>query len=84
MEKLGLNPEYHHDLSLEDLLKRNQMALLHVKQRWLSQQFPHAVVLMGIDTEKEQLILGNPLFGVEAKSFSELKGYWFGEAIFVS
>ncbi len=84
MEKLGLNPEYHHNLTLEELVKRNQMALLHVKQRWLSQQFPHAVVLMDINIEKEELILGNPLFGVEAKPFSELKDYWFGEAIFVS
>ncbi|MDJ0731436.1 MAG: cysteine peptidase family C39 domain-containing protein [Crocosphaera sp.] len=84
MEKLGLNPEYHHDLTLEDLINRQQLALLHVKQRWLSQQFPHAVVLMDIDTENEQLILGNPLFGTEAKPFSELKDYWFGEAIFIS
>ncbi|MGK7940015.1 MAG: cysteine peptidase family C39 domain-containing protein [Crocosphaera sp.] len=84
MKELGLNPEYHHDLTLEELLKRNQMALLHVKQRWLSQQFPHAVVLMEIDTKNQQLILGNPLHGVEFKPFSELKDYWFGEAIFVS
>ncbi|EAZ90659.1 cysteine peptidase family C39 domain-containing protein [Crocosphaera chwakensis] len=84
MEKLGLNPEYYHDLTLEDLLNRKQLALLHVKQRWLSQQFPHAVVLMGVDTEKEELIIGNPLFGTETKPFSELKDYWFGEAIFIS
>ncbi len=84
MEKLGLNPEYHHDLKLEELIKRDQFALLHVKQRWLSQQFPHAVVLMDIDTEKEELVIGNPLFGVETKPFSELEDYWFGEAIFVS
>ncbi len=84
MEKLGLNPEYHHDLTLKDLISRKQLALLHVKQRWLSQQFPHAVVLMGIDTEKEELIIGNPLFGTETKPFSELKDYWFGEAIFIS
>lgn len=84
MEKLGLNPDYHHDLTLEDLLNRKQLALLHVKQRWLSQQFPHAVVLMGVDIEKEELIIGNPLFGTETKPFSELKDYWFGEAIFIS
>lgn len=84
MEKLGLNPEYHRNLTLKDLINRKQLALLHVKQRWLSQQFPHAVVLMGIDTEKEELIIGNPLFGTETKPFSELKDYWFGEAIFIS
>jgi hypothetical protein len=84
MEKLGLNPEYYHDLTVEELLKRNQIALLHVKQRWLSQQFPHAVVLLNIDTKNQELILGNPLFGVETKPFSELKDYWFGEVIFVN
>ncbi len=40
MKKLGLNPEYHHDFTVEELLKRNQMALIHVKQRWLSNNFP--------------------------------------------
>ena len=84
MEKLGLNPEYHHDLTLEDLINRQQMALLHVKQRWLSQQFPHAVVLRDVDNENKQLVLGNPLFGTETKPFNELKGYWFGEAIFIN
>lgn len=84
MKKLGLNPDYHHDSTLDDLVNRKQMALLHVKQRWLSQQFPHAVVLMDIDMEKEELILGNPLSGIETKPFSELEGYWFGEAIFIN
>lgn len=84
MEELGLNPDYHHDSTLDELINRKQLALLHVKQRWLSQQFPHAVVLMGIDTDKEELIIGNPLFGTETKPFSELKGYWFGEVIFIS
>ena len=84
MKKLGLNPDYHHDSTLDDLVNRKQMALLHVKKRWLSQQFPHAVVLMDIDMEKEELILGNPLSGIETKPFSELEGYWFGEAIFIN
>ena len=84
MKKLGLNPDYHHDSTLDDLVNRKQMALLHVKQRWLSQQFPHAVVLMDIDMEKEELILGNPLSGIETKPFSELESYWFGEAIFIN
>ncbi|MGB5597022.1 MAG: cysteine peptidase family C39 domain-containing protein [Crocosphaera sp.] len=84
MKKLGLNPEYHHDFTVEELLKRNQMALIHVKQRWLSQQFPHAVVLLKIDHKNQELILGNPLFGLEAKKLTELKDYWFGEVIFVS
>ncbi|CCQ51182.1 cysteine peptidase family C39 domain-containing protein [Crocosphaera watsonii] len=84
MKKLGLNPDYHHDSTLDDLVNRKQMALLHVKQRWLSQQFPHAVVLMDIDMEKEELILGNPLSGIETKPFSELEVYWFGEAIFIN
>ena len=34
MKKLGLNPDYHHDSTLDDLVNRKQMALLHVKQRW--------------------------------------------------
>ena len=84
MKKLGLNPDYHHDSTLDDLVNRKQMALLHVKQRWLSQQFPHAVVLMDIDIENEELILCNPLSGIETKPFSELEGYWFGEAIFIN
>ncbi|MEA5533249.1 papain-like cysteine protease family protein [Crocosphaera sp. XPORK-15E] len=84
MKQLGLNPEYHHDFPLNKLLERHQLALLHVKQRWLSQQFPHAVALLGIDQENQELILGNPLFGVESKKINELEGYWFGEVIFVN
>lgn len=83
MKKLGLNPEYYANLSLKELLKRNQIALLHVREGGISKQFAHSVALLEIDYKNQEVILGNPLFGIQTKAFKKLKDYWFGEVIFV-
>ena len=84
MKKLGLNPEYHHNFTLEALLKRNQKALLHVRQGGIGRQFPHAVALLEINKKNKTVTLGNPLFGTDIRQPEQLKGYWFGEVIFVN
>ncbi len=84
MKKLGLNPEYYANLSLKELLKRNQIALLHVREGGISKQFAHSVALLKIDKKNQEVILGNPLSGIQTKKFKQLKDYWFGEVIFVS
>ena len=84
MKKLGLNPKYHYNLTLKELLKRNQIALLHVRERGISRQFAHSVALLKIDNQNQELILGNPLSGIQIKEFKNLKDYWFGEVIFVN
>ncbi|MGK7940014.1 MAG: hypothetical protein AB4062_07660 [Crocosphaera sp.] len=84
MKKLGLNPEYHSNFSLEQLLKRNQIALLHVRKGGISRQFAHSVALLKIDQKNQELILGNPLSGIQTKEFKRIKDYWFGEVIFVN
>ena len=84
MKKLGLNPEYHNNFSLQELLKRNQIALLHVREGGIALQFAHAVALLEIDQKNQEVILGNPLSGIQTKDFKQFKDYWFGEVIFVS
>ncbi|GBF78792.1 cysteine peptidase family C39 domain-containing protein [Aphanothece sacrum] len=84
MEQLGLNPDYHYDMTLDELIKQNKLALLHVKQRWLSQQFPHAVALLKIDPKNKAFMIGNPLFGLDIVTAEQMKDYWFGEVILVN
>ena len=84
MKKLGLNPEYHNNFTLEQLLKRNQIALLHVREGGIALQFAHSVALLKIDNENQEVILGNPLSGVRIREFDKMKDYWLGEVIFVN
>ncbi|MGK7933557.1 MAG: peptidase C39 [Microcystaceae cyanobacterium] len=85
LKKLDLNPEYHHTLIIEDLMKRNQMALLHVRERLPNnKKLPHAVALLAIQSNPPTLIIGNPLFGIDKRPIEKMKGYWFGEAIFIN
>ena len=87
MEQLNLNPEYHHNLTIEDLFNLKQRALLHVKERNKNDEgvrFAHAVALIAIDPERQLLIIGNPYYGLQIKTVSEMKDYWFGEAITIS
>lgn len=86
MEKLGFNPEYRHDLTIEDLVRLKRPALMHVKEKRKTGKgvrFSHAVAFLAIDPEQELVLIGNPLEGIEVKTFYDLKGYWFGEAILV-
>lgn len=87
MKQLGLNPQYRHNLTINDLIILNQPALLHVKEKRRTGKgvrFSHAVAFLGIDLEKELILIANPLYGMQIKTFSEFKGYWFGEAIMAS
>ena len=87
LKKLDLNPEYRHNLSLQDLSDLRRPALLHVKEKNKNNQgvrFSHAVALLSINLEKELLVIANPLYGIQIKTFREMKEYWFGEAILVN
>jgi len=86
MEKLELNPEYRHNLTIDDLVVLNKPALLHVKEKPKSGKgvrFSHAVALLSIDVQKGLILIGNPLYGMQIKTFEEFDKYWFGEAILV-
>ena len=86
MEKLQLNPQYKHNLTIQDLTELNRPALLHVKEKNKNNEgvrFSHAVALLKIDRERELIVIGNPLYGLQIKTFQEMQGYWYGEAILV-
>ena len=86
MKKLGLQPEYVHNLSLNNLAQTNKLALLHVKEKNLEtgHKFSHAVALLLVNPEEKLLVIGNPLYGVQVKTFAQMKNYWLGEAILVN
>lgn len=84
MEELGLNPEYLHNLTAQELLESDRPALLHVKERNKNDEgvrFAHAVALLAIDKQKQLFVIGNPYYGLQFKTIQDLDGYWFGEAI---
>jgi hypothetical protein len=86
MKKLGLNPQYRHNLSINDLISLNKPALMHVKEKNKTNKgvrFSHAISLLSINPEKELLLIGNPLYGIQIKTFRDMDEYWFGEAILV-
>lgn len=87
MKQLGLNPKYMHNLTIEDLIAIDRPALLHVKEKNQTRQgvrFSHAVAFLVIDAEKELVVIGNPLYGMQIKTFRDLEQYWYGEAILVN
>lgn len=87
MQQLELNPEYRHNLSIEDLISLQKPALLHVKEKNKRQQgvrFSHAVALLDFDAKKERFLIGNPYYGLQSKTISDMQDYWFGEAIVVN
>lgn len=84
MEQLNLNPQYHHNLTVENLFALEQRALLHVKERNKNDEgvrFAHAVALIAIDPQQQLFIIGNPYYGLQIKTVYDMKDYWFGEAI---
>ena len=86
MKKLGLNPQYRHNLSINDLISLNKPALMHVKEKNQTKKgarFSHAIAFLSINPEKELLLIGNPLYGIQIKTFRDMDEYWFGEAILV-
>ena len=86
MAKLGLNPQYRHNLTTEDLVAISKPALMHVKEkrrRGKGVRFSHAVAYLAIDPVREIIVIGNPLYGLQVKTFKDLEEYWFGEVILV-
>ena len=87
MSKLGLNPQYRHNLTIDDLIALNKPALLHVKEKKKTGKgvrFSHAVAFLSINPEKELILIGNPLYGIQIKTYRDFEQYWFGEAILVN
>ncbi|MGF1589009.1 MAG: cysteine peptidase family C39 domain-containing protein [Pleurocapsa sp.] len=86
MKQLNLNPQYRHNLTINDLIVLNQPALMHVKEKrkkGKGVRFSHAVAYLTIDPAKELILIGNPLYGMQIKTFDDLEEYWFGEAILI-
>ena len=85
MKKLGLNPQYQHNLTVNDLIETDKPALLHVKERSPNQgvRFSHAVALLARDSKTKQFLIGNPYYGLQIKTLEDMQDYWFGEAIIV-
>lgn len=86
MQELNLNPEYKHNLKIEDLIETDQLALLHVKERNKDDagvRFAHAVALLATDPQKQLFVIGNPYYGLQIKTARDMQDYWFGEAILV-
>ena len=86
MDKLKLHPKYKHNLSLKDLAQLHKLALLHVKEvnPKNGNQFSHAVALLLINPVEKLVVIGNPLYGIQVKTFADMEDYWLGEAILVN
>jgi hypothetical protein len=87
LTKLGLNPQYRHNLTIDDLISLGHPALMHVKEKNKSGKglrFSHAVAYLAADPTKQLVLIGNPLYGLQIKAFHELDQYWFGEIITVN
>ena len=84
MEQLGLAPQYERNLTISDLVKRRQMAVLHVMEPVSGTRIQHAIALLAIDPLKEKITVANPLSGIQEKRFDEMKDYWLEDAIFVT
>ena len=86
MAKLDLHPQYRHNLTIDDLIALNKTALMHVKEKSKTGKgvrFSHAIALLSINPERKLILIGNPLEGMQIKTFDDLDEYWFGEAILV-
>lgn len=84
MKKLGLNPKYEVNLTIEDLIEINKPAILTVDVVVRNKKISHAVALLFVNKKNKYLEIANPLSGLEKRSFNDLKGYWIGDAIIVN
>lgn len=84
MRALGLEPRLGRRLTPDSLVAIGPLALLHVDEPVGATTIRHAVALLGIDSARRTVTLGNPLHGRQLKGFDELKGFWLGEAVFVT
>ncbi|MEQ9001775.1 MAG: hypothetical protein RID53_35385 [Coleofasciculus sp. B1-GNL1-01] len=84
MEKLGLAPNYQWGLTIDDLIAVDQPAVLTVKEPVDGVIFNHAIALLSVDAKAQTVTVGNPLYGRQILTFDQMKGYWIGQAIFVT
>lgn len=61
----------------------NLPAILHVKEPVGKNLINHSVALLSVDRDKKMFKISNPLYGIEYKSYEQMKGYWYGEGVFV-
>ena len=83
LKKLGIDASYRFGLTLQDLARQGQPAILNVRELYEGNRINHAVTLLRIDPQGRQLLIANPLEGLQLKSAQEMDEYWFGEAILV-
>jgi hypothetical protein len=84
LQKLDFKPKYEHNLTIEQLTKIGKPGLLHVKEKYDGSYTGHTIALLGIDIHRELILVANPLYGKQIKTFQEMEGYWFGEGIFIN
>jgi hypothetical protein len=84
MRALGLEPVFARRLSPESLATRNQLAVLHVDEPIGAATIRHAVALLAVDARARTVTIGNPLSGRQVLPWGALRGYWSGEAVFVT
>ena len=80
LRALGLAPGYRRRLTTDSLPFLGP-AILHVNEPILTTTVSHSVALLGVDTAVHTITVGNPLYGRQVKRFTELSGYWIGEAV---
>jgi hypothetical protein len=84
LRELGLEPDYQRGLTLDDLVERREVAVLHVIEPVPGARIQHAIALLAIDTERQLILVGNPLYGQQVKTFEEMMdSYWIGAAVFL-
>lgn len=81
LEQLGIAANYEFGLTVSDLARRQQPAILIVRELYEGRRIGHAVALLAVDPRGDALILANPLVGLQRRSRQDMAEYWFGEAI---
>ena len=84
MEKLGMSPQYKRGLNITDLINNNKLAILHVNEPIRGKKMNHAIALLGINPNEQTVTVGNPIYGIQIKTFEEMEDYWTGDAVFVN
>ncbi len=83
LDRLGIDAKYEFGLTLPELARRQQLAILSVRELYEGRRISHAVALLRIDSQGNRLTIANPLVGLELKTPEDMVDYWFGEAILI-
>ncbi len=84
LKTLDFEPEYLKNLEINNLININRPAVLHVKENYNNQIVSHAVAFLQLDKSRKIIVLANPLYGLQVKTFEQMEEYWNGEAIFIN